>query len=269
MNEALAGKTALITGASSGIGAATARILAAAGAHVVLVARRADALEQVARQVANFGGTASVLAADLVAEGSPEYVVAEAGRRGLTPNILVNNAGTVRLGEVSELHPRHWDLMLRINLTVPFLLSRQVLPLMREAGSGVIVNIGSVVATETVAHTAGYGAAKQGLNKMTEILALENQDRGVHCVGILPGWVETELSPESEDFGVDSRELLSPADVAEAVLWTTTRPAHVSIGPLIAICPRSSRSGARVSIDRYVDTGSVATTPSNASRWDF
>ncbi|MDA3648118.1 SDR family oxidoreductase [Saccharopolyspora indica] len=254
MDQPFASRTALVTGASSGIGAATARALAAAGAHVVLVARRADALGRVAEQVRSRGGTATVLAADLVAEGGPEYVVTETAERGLIPEILVNNAGTVRLGEVAELQPRHWDLMLRLNLTVPFLLSRLLLPSMRAAGHGLIVNIGSVVATETIATTAGYGAAKQGLGKLTEILALENRDHGIHCVGILPGWVETELSPDLGKLGVTRDELLAPEDVAEAVLWAATRPPHVSIGPLLTINPRSSRADARASIDRYVST---------------
>ncbi|UGY94150.1 SDR family oxidoreductase [Streptomyces gobiensis] len=245
---------ALVTGASSGIGAATASALAAAGAHVVLVARRAEALAAVASEVRDHGGRASVLAADLAAHGEPERVVAETVERFGPPTVLVNSAGVVRLGVVHELTPRHWELMLRLNLTVPYLLTHEVLPYMRKRSTGTIVHIGSAVTQEPISHTAGYAASKQGLNVLSELVALENRDHGIRSVAICPGWVHTGMSPVPAELGAATGELLTPGDVADAVLWTVTRPPRVSVGPVIHLAPTSGRAGTRASITRLTGT---------------
>lgn len=241
---------ALVTGASSGIGAAVARALAACGAHVVLVARRIEPLARVADEVADRGGRASVLVADLAAEGEPQRVVAQTVELFGPPVTLANCAGAVRLGQVHELPPRHWELMLRLNLTVPYLLIHEVLPYMRRSGGGTIVNIGSSITQETLSHTAGYAAGKHGLNVLTELVALENRDHGVRAVAVCPGWVRTELSAPPDELGASPEELLTPDDVADAVAWAVSRPPRVSVGPVIHLAPTSGRAGTRASISR-------------------
>ena len=246
--------TALVTGASSGIGAAIAEALAAAGAHVVLVARRAAALTAVVDEVHDRGGRASVLVADLASDGEPQRVVAETVELFGPPTVLVNCAGAVRLAEVHELTPKHWELMFRLNLTVPYLLTHEVLPYMRGRSTGTIVNIGSAVTLETISHTAGYAASKQGLNVLTELVALENRDLGIRAVAICPGWVHTDMSPDPDELGADPEELLTPRDVADAVLWTVTLPPRVTVGPVIHLAPMSGRAGTRASITRLTGT---------------
>lgn len=248
------GGVALVTGASSGIGAAIAGALAEAGAHVVLVARRELSLAAVASTVAARGGRVSVLVADLAMDGEPERVIAETVERYGPPAVLVNCAGVVRLGQVHDLAPRHWELMLRLNLTVPYLLSHEVLPYMRKRGSGTIVNVGSSITLETVSHTAGYAASKHGLNVLSELVALENREHGVRAVAICPGWVRTELAAVPDELGASADELLTPEDVADAVLWAVTRPPRVSVGPVLHLGPTSPRAATRASITRL--TGS-------------
>ncbi|WP_210570553.1 SDR family oxidoreductase [Streptomyces sp. GESEQ-4] len=241
---------AVVTGASSGIGAAVARALADAGAHVVLVARRIEPLSRVAEEVHSRGGRASVLAADLAAEGEPERAVAQTVELFGAPTSLVHCAGVVRLAQVHELPPRHWELMIRLNLTVPYLLCHAALPYMRKNGGGTIVHIGSSITRETLSHTAGYAVSKQGLNVLSELVALENRDHGVRAVAICPGWVRTELSADPDELGVGAEELLTPEDVAETVLWAVTRPPRVSVGPVLHVSPTTSRAGTRASITR-------------------
>ncbi|NGO13697.1 SDR family oxidoreductase [Streptomyces sp. HC44] len=254
MSAGAVGGVALVTGASSGIGAAVAGALAATGAHVVLVARRIAPLAHVADETAARGGRASVLVADLAAEGEPRRVVAQTVELFGPPTVLVNCAGAVRLGQVHELPPKHWELMLRLNLTVPYLLSHEVLPYMRKSGGGTIVNIGSSITQETLSHTAGYAAGKQGLNVLTELVALENRDHGIRAVAVCPGWVHTELAAGPDELGASKEELLTPDDVADAVVWAVTRPPRVSVGPVIHLAPTSSRAGTRASITRLTGT---------------
>ncbi|WP_166350119.1 SDR family NAD(P)-dependent oxidoreductase [Phytoactinopolyspora limicola] len=241
---------ALVTGASSGIGAATARTLAAAGYHVVMVARRADVLAGIADGIRAAGATASVLAMDLACDEGPERVVAQTVQQVGTPEVLVNCAGVVRYQQVHELRPRHWDLMFRLNVTAPFLIIRAVLPHMRSQRSGTIVNIGSAVAMSTVGHTAGYAASKRALNALTESVALENREHGVRAVALCPGWVHTPLSPPPDSLGATPDELLSADDVAAAVLWVVTRPPHMSVGPVVPLGPTSPHADMAQAIDR-------------------
>lgn len=255
MSGARVDGVAVVTGASSGIGAAVARALAGQGAHVVLVARRVRPLARMAEEVSSRGGRASVLVADLAAEGEPERVVAQTVELFGPPAVLVHCAGVARLGRVHELAPKHWELMIRLNLTVPYLLCHEVLPYMRKNGGGTIVHIGSSITQETLSHTAGYAVSKQGLNVLSELVALENRDHGVRALAICPGWVRTDLAADPGELGVSTEELLTPQDVAETVLWAVTRPPRMSVGPVLHLAPTSSRAGTRASITRLTGEG--------------
>ncbi|MFI9168018.1 SDR family oxidoreductase [Streptomyces lincolnensis] len=251
-NRPLKGKVALVAGASSGIGASIARALAGAGASVALVARRERELAVVEREVAEHEVPVLALAADLAAEGVPEEVVA-AAERALGPiDILVNNAALARTGPIHDTHPRHWRQAFRLNLDVPFLLIRAVLPGMRERGHGWIVDISSEGSLLQADWSAPYSITKRALNALTAQVDIENRHLGVRAVAVLPGWVRTDLAQDPEELGVGVDQLLDPADVAEVVLWAVTLPARVSVGPLIPVRPVSRTAQTALNWEHYL-----------------
>ncbi|MFI8931808.1 SDR family oxidoreductase [Streptomyces sp. NPDC053474] len=250
----LKGKVALVAGASSGIGASIARTLARAGASVALVARRKEQLAAVEQDVAGHEVPAVTLVADLAADGAPKDAVA-AAERVLGPiDIMVNNAALARTGPIHDTHPRHWRQAFHLNLDVPFLLARAVLPGMRERGHGWIVNISSEGSLLQADWSAPYSITKRALNALTAQIDLENRHMGVRAIAVLPGWVRTDLAQDPETLGVEVRDLLDPADIADVVLWAVTRPPAVSIGPLIPVRPVSRNAQTLVNWEQYLRT---------------
>jgi 3-oxoacyl-[acyl-carrier protein] reductase len=189
--RALEGKTALVTGASSGLGRATAVALAQAGADVALVARGADELEETGEGVSKTGRRALVLPADLAsgeeALATVERTVGEFGR----VDVLVNAAGIDVPGTVEELDVGGWDLTLSVNLRAPFLLSKAAFPHMRGAGGGTIVNVSSVAGKKGWANASAYCASKFGLTGLTEALADEGREHGIRAIVLYPGAMAT------------------------------------------------------------------------------
>ncbi|CAM2991059.1 SDR family NAD(P)-dependent oxidoreductase [Propionibacterium acidifaciens] len=228
---------ALVTGASSGIGAAVALELAEAGHDVALVARRGDLLERVAEQVRARGAQALVLTTDLAQPGATQHVLDSMTGLWGPVRVLVNNAAVPRSGPIASLDPRHWDLSMRLNLTVPFELARGVIPAMRRAGNGWIINIGSVSGLQAHAFAGPYAVAKRGLNALTELLAAENGDAGVRSACLCLGWVATEMAAPPEKVGVDPQELLAPEDVAATVRWLVESPVRLTLGPVLRVSP--------------------------------
>ncbi len=214
---------ALVAGASSGIGAAVARRLAARGSAVALVGRREAELKEVAESIRAGGGTALPLALDLAEEGAPADAVAMTAAALGPVELLVCSAGAIRLAAVHETEERHWERQLRVNLTVPFLLARAVLPGMRERGCGWVVNIGSGVGSEVVPGSGGYGVSKHAVHRLTELIHEENRDRGVRAVTVAPGWVSTRLAARPADLGVPEEEVLDAEDIADTVAWLLDR----------------------------------------------
>ena len=246
MTPPLAGTAALVTGASSGIGAATARRLAGEGASVALVARRRDRLEALATEIGEAGGTALVVEADITDRTQAEAAVQQAVERLGRLDILVNNAGLMLLGPIVGADATEWDRMIAINLQGLLYTTRAALPHLLKAAEANprlvadIVNISSIAGRVAWNGYGVYNLTKFGVNGFTESLRQEVTQRHVR-VGVLePGGVETELGshnrPEIQKEMIDpfyeQTEVLAPEDIADGVAYMVTRPRHTAIGEL-------------------------------------
>jgi short-subunit dehydrogenase len=188
------GRVALVTGASSGIGAAFARELASRGADVVLVARSQDKLVALAEELsAQFGVTADVAVADLAAPGAADKLASQLSRLDRQIDVLVNNAGFGLFAQLHEADGAALADMVRVNVSALVDLTRLYLPAMLERGSGAIINVGSTAAFQPVPYMAVYGATKAFVLSFTEALWAETRDTGVHVTAICPGSTETEF----------------------------------------------------------------------------
>lgn len=232
MSGVLAGRRALVTGASRGIGRAVAAALADAGARVALVARGADALEAAAAAV---GGVA--VTGDVTDASGLEALVERAARGvGGTPDILVHAAGAFALQRVVESDVAALDAMLGANLRGPFLLTRALLPDVLAAGGGDVVFIGSVAGRRAFPENAAYSASKFGVRGLHAVLAEELRGSGVRTTLIEPAATDTPLwDPVDPDRRPDlppRAAMLRPEAVAEAVLWAVTRAPEVRVDTL-------------------------------------
>lgn len=237
-NGRLAGRTALVTGASRGIGAATARALAALGARVILTARGTAALESLAREI---GGGAIVRPCDLTntdqVSAWAEQVRQDCAERAGAPDIIVNNAGVFRLALLAEMPDELFMQTMQANLVAPFLVLRAFLPAMRTRGAGDVVTIGSIADRTIMAENGAYSAAKYGLRAMHEVLRTELRGSGVRATLVSPGATDTPLwdpvLAESHARSVPTRDVMLPANaVADAIAYVVTRPAGVNIDEL-------------------------------------
>jgi NADP-dependent 3-hydroxy acid dehydrogenase YdfG len=228
-----------VTGASSGIGAATARLLAEAGFHVFCAARRFDRVESLAEEI---GGTPVLC--DVT---DAESVGALAAAVGDTLHVLVNNAGgAFGAAPVAEADSDDWRRMYEVNVIGLMQVTRALLPALISSGDGVIVNVGSTAGRIAYEGGAGYTAAKHGTQVVTETLRLELYDQPVRVGEIAPGMVRTdEFSLVRFDGDREKAEAvyagvpdpLTAEDVADAITWMATRPSHVNIDELV-IRPR-------------------------------
>jgi NADP-dependent 3-hydroxy acid dehydrogenase YdfG len=245
MTRKLTDTVALVTGASSGIGAATARTLAEDGASVALVARRRDRLEALAAEIENKAGTALVVEADITDRAQAEAAVQQTVEKFGRLDTLVNNAGLMLLGPVADADPDEWERMIAINTHGLLYTTRAALPyLLNAAEDGPrqvadIVNISSIAGRVAWNGYGVYNMTKFGVNGFTESLRQEVTKRHVR-VGVLePGGVSTELGShnsgtvrEEIDAFYETTEVLAPEDVADAVAYMVSRPRHTSIGEL-------------------------------------
>jgi NADP-dependent 3-hydroxy acid dehydrogenase YdfG len=230
----LAGRTALVTGASRGIGAAIARLLAYEGARVALVARSERALELLA---AELGGGAVAAACDLHLPGSADVVQAALDDLGAdSPDILVNNAGAFLIAPAHETSVDVFREMLEINLTAPFAFVRAFLPEMRRRGAGHIVTVGSIADRATFPGNAAYAASKHGLRALHEVLRAELRGTGVRASLVSPGPVDTalwdEVDPDGREGFTPRTQMLTPDVVADAVGYVVTAPAQLNVDEL-------------------------------------
>ncbi|QQM42447.1 SDR family NAD(P)-dependent oxidoreductase [Streptomyces liliifuscus] len=247
MATKLTGTIALVTGASSGIGAATARRLGEDGASVVLVARRKDRLTELAAEIEKAGGTTLVVEADIADRAQAEVAVQETVERFGRLDILVNNAGLMLLGPVVGADVEEWERMIAVNVQGLLYTTRAALPhLLRAAEDGPrrvadIVNISSIAGRVAWNGYGVYNLTKFGMNGFTESLRQEVTRRHVR-VGVLePGGVDTELGSHNdhkpeirEAIGAfyEQTEVLVPDDIADGVAYMVTRPRHASVGEL-------------------------------------
>ena len=230
----LAGHTALVTGASRGIGAAIALRLAGAGAQVQLLARSADVLARMAHEL---GGSA--WPADLEDEGQLWGVFDElTAALGGPPDLVVNAAGVFDMATMADTSIELFDRALGANLRGPFLVIRALLPAMLTRGSGSIITVGSAAGHKAFPGNSAYSASKFGVRGMHDVLSEELRGTGVRSTLVEPGATDTSIW---DAYGPDERAdlpsrsaMLSVDDVAEAVLFAATRPAGVQV-PLLRI----------------------------------
>jgi clavulanate-9-aldehyde reducatase len=246
-DQALAGRVAAVTGASSGIGAVTATALSRAGATVALAARRRDRLAELAEQLE---GPVSTHEVDVTDEAQARAFIeaAHAEHGGL--HLLVNNAGVMLLGAVQGADTSEWRRMLDVNLWGLLVCTHTALPLIAESGGGDIVNLSSVAGRRADAGAAVYNMTKFGVHAFSEALRQEALHAGVRVTIVAPGFVDTELQGHNTDPVVlramaRSREqigeVLNPQDIADAVVYAVTRPPHVCLNEVLVRPTRQAR----------------------------
>lgn len=259
----LEGKVAIVTGASTGMGRATALRMAEEGARLGLVARSRNALEEAAGRARELGAQVLSFSGDVADGRFAARVVAEVAERFGGLDILVNNAGTNtfhrNLADISEAD---WRRVMDTNATGAFLFSRYALRLMRKAGAGQIINVssGAALAPSPPAGVA-YCASKHAMHSLTVSINLEERRHGIKACEIVPGETDTpnlELRPLPP-----SREaldaMLRPEDVANAVLYAASQPARVSV-EMVVVNP-SVRRNYQADYERYVAEGHTAVAP--------
>ncbi len=246
MSGKLEGSVALVTGASSGIGAATARALAAAGAAVSLAARRADRLAELAREIESAGGKALVHETDVTdheqATEAVEATVRELG--GL--DILVNNAGVMLLGQIENAPIEEWERMVHVNLLGLMYTAHAALPHLLEAASSGrrkvadMINISSVAGRVARSGSGVYNLTKFGVGAFSESLRQEVTRRHVRVALVEPGAVDTELTthlrPEIREQSkkrFENMEILEAGDIAEAITYIVTRPRRMAVNEML------------------------------------
>jgi len=235
----LDGRVAVVTGASSGIGEATARALSEAGAAVALAARRTDRLEAIADSLA---GPTFVRAVDVSDEEQATGFVDDAAGELGGLHILVNNAGVMLLGPVTDQTTDDWRRMVGVNLLGLLYCTHAALPLIERSGGGDVVNVSSVAGRRAAAGAAVYNMTKFGVHAFSEALRQEALHAGIRVTTVAPGFVETELQGHNthplvrrtmerdrEQIG----EVLKPEDIAGEIVHAVTRPPHVCVNEVV------------------------------------
>jgi clavulanate-9-aldehyde reducatase len=250
MPGAMEGRVAAITGASSGIGEATAVALANEGAAVALAARRRDRLEDLAKRISDDGGTAEVFEVDLAEEESARGFIAEASERLGGLDVLVNNAGVMLLGAVQGADTEHWKRMVDVNCLGLLYCTHAAMPLMQERGGGHIVNVASVAGRHAALGTAVYNMTKFGVVGFSEALRQEALHSNIRVTVIEPGFVATELQGHNKDpvvveatkkYRDEIGEVLEAEDIADAIVYAVTRPPRVSLNEMLVRPTRQRR----------------------------
>jgi NADP-dependent 3-hydroxy acid dehydrogenase YdfG len=250
MAGSLEGKVALITGASSGIGEATAVALAAEGAAVGLGARRKDRIDALAERISGDGGRALAIESDITEEAAANALVERTASELGGLDVLVNNAGVMLLGPVAGADTEEWRRMIHVNLLGLLYCTHAALPVMGEAGSGHIVNISSVAGRIATMGSAVYNMTKWGVAAFSEALRQEVLHANVRVTCVEPGFVETELQAHNElpvvveaieKMREQIGEVLKAEDIADAVLYAVTRAPHVDVNEILVRPTRQPR----------------------------
>jgi clavulanate-9-aldehyde reducatase len=243
----LDGRVAAVTGASSGIGEATVRGLSEAGASIALGARRTDRLQAVADTL---DGRTLVREVDVSNEEQARAFVQAAHDELGGLHILVNNAGVMLLGPVADADPEEWRRMIGVNLLGLLYCTHAALPLLERSGGGDVVNVSSVAGRRADAGAAVYNMTKFGVHAFSEALRQEALHAGIRVTTVAPGFVDTELQGHTtnplvrratERAREQIGEVLSAADIAEAILHAVTRPPHVCVNEVVVRPTKQAR----------------------------
>lgn len=245
-------RTAVVTGASSGIGAATARHLAAAGYRVLLTARRKDRIEALAAELTEAGHEAVAHALDVTDRAAVDAFAATVGD---CVEVLVNNAGGALGSEtVATADPADWRTMYEVNVLGTLHMTQALLPALTASGDGTVVVLSSTAGLATYEGGGGYVAAKHGAHVLAETLRLELCGAPVRVIEVAPGMVKTDEFAVTRFRGDEEKaaavyagvaEPLTADDVAETIAWAVTRPSHVNID-LLVVRPRAQASNYKV-----------------------
>jgi len=242
LEQNLQGKTALITGASSGLGARFARVLAAAGARIIITARRADRLADLAEQITEADGQVLNETLDVSQlEALPDFYDS-LNARGWMPDILVNNAGITRDGLLMRMKDEDWDAVLEVNMTASMSLCRAAMRGMMKAKTGRIISISSVVGVTGNPGQTNYAASKAGMIGFSKSLAAEVASRGLTVNVVAPGFIETPMTDvldESQKTGLLSRvpagRLGQADEIAAAVVFLASDEASYITGATLHV----------------------------------
>ncbi|MBD3882883.1 SDR family NAD(P)-dependent oxidoreductase [Phormidium tenue FACHB-886] len=239
--SSLKDKVVIVTGASSGIGEATAIALAQQGAKVAIVARRSDRLEALAQRIQGNGGEVLSVAADVADEAQVRNFVSQTKSRWGQVDILINNAGVMLLGMIDGANTEDWRRMMNINVLGLMYATHAVLPLMKAQGQGHIVNISSVAGRVANAGSGVYNASKWAVNAFSEALRKEVYQNNIRVTIVEPGLVATELPTHITDAGAKERAAgfygslknLDSEDIAAAIVYATSQPPHVNVNEIL------------------------------------
>jgi NADP-dependent 3-hydroxy acid dehydrogenase YdfG len=233
---AITNRTALITGASSGIGKATALALAKAGINLALVGRSQDKLTAVAQAATDVGVTAKTYVVDLSQLDRVSAKIAEITADFDNLDILINNAGMAYTGSIGDTPLADWQRVMDLNLTSVFQCIQGVLPHMRQRKSGLIVNISSIASKQVFPNWGLYSVSKFGLTALTKAIAGEERSHGIRVTSICPGSVDTPLwDTDTVQADFDRAAMLTPAMVAQSILYAVLAPAGAVVEELTIV----------------------------------
>ena len=241
----LSGRTIAITGATSGIGEATALHAARAGAAVALAGRRVDRLDALVKKIEDEGGRAIGVPTDVAVEDEARAFVQQAYEHLGRLDVLVNNAGVMLLGPVTGADTEDWRRMLSVNCLGLLYCTHAALPVIAEGGGGHIVNVSSVAGRRATLGAAVYNMTKFGVTAFSEALRQEALHANIRVTVIEPGFVETELQSHNEGKdavmqAIDKNvqkigKVLQSEDIANAILWSIDQPEHVNVGEVLVV----------------------------------
>ncbi|WP_327067290.1 SDR family oxidoreductase [Kitasatospora sp. NBC_01250] len=247
-------KVAVVTGASSGIGAATARRLAAEGFEVVLTARRTERIEELAKEIEGQGGAARAITLDVTDRAAVDAFAAALGQI----DVLVNNAGGAFGAEsVEQGDPADWLAMYQVNVLGVLHMTQALLPGLRASGDGTVLILSSTAALAAYEGGGGYVAAKHAAHTIAATLRLELVGEPIRVIEIAPGMVKSEGFAVTRFRGDEAKAAsvyqgvshpLTSEDIADTVAWAVTRPSHVNID-LLVVRPRAQASNYKVHRD--------------------
>lgn len=241
MNIALGGKAALVTGAGSGIGAATALSLAAAGVAVVLTGRRRDKLDEVSAQIHAAGGTAFPIVSDVADEASAFAAVEDAAAALGRLDIVINSAGVNEAGGIGSLDLPAWRRVIDINLWGTIHTCKAALPHLRAIGGGDIINVSSTAGRRAAGLFASYATSKHGVNGFTESIRQELGGENIRVCVIEPGATDTDIAQSISDpqwsaaiaSHVTKEGAMKPSDIAKAIIFTLMLPRRANVSQIL------------------------------------